>query len=68
MSQMEEVVKTLQNILNKEAEIEQVKIQLKNADNIIKKQLKELERLENLDYYSEVDDEEEEYNGQDKGK
>ena len=65
---MEEVVKTLQNILNKEVEIEQLtKIQLKNAYELCKK-VKEIERLENLDYYSEVDDEEEEYNGQDKGK
>jgi len=68
MSQMQEVVEILLNVAKKEAEIQQVKIQLKNADNILKKHKKELERLENLDYYSEVEDEEEEYNGQDKGK
>lgn len=67
MSQMEEVVKTLQNILKEEHSKEQLKIQLQNAYELCKK-VKEIERLENLDYYSEVEDEEEEYNGQDKGK
>ena len=67
MSAMEEVVKSLQNILKEETEIEQLKIQLQNAMDLYKK-VKEIERLENLDYYSEVEDEEEEYNGQDRNK